>query len=234
VTIFPDGGIKRLRIVGRRAVPETLAQSVPSQIVVPNGGAASTAPVATNGKSSTTTTVSSNGAARTLSALPLTAEAFASYGSVLQSYPDHDSVPKGTRVTPCNQGTAAKFHHLAPLIDAYPTAGATAKPNFSVFRCEAGGKKTTLEVKVLERHRFTTQAFVPMAGGVGSERYLVIVALNGEGESVAARDLVSAGFETLTDGAPGEDDKPDLSTLRAFVASTTQGISYGAGVWREF
>lgn len=30
------------------------------------------------------------------------------------------------------------------------------------------------------------------------------------------------------------DDKPDLSTLRAFVASTAQGISYNAGIWREF
>jgi allantoicase len=39
--------------------------------------------------------------------------------------------------------------------------------------------------------------------------YLVIVALN------------------------GADDKPDMSTLKAFVAKSTQGISYRQGVWHH-
>jgi ureidoglycolate hydrolase len=30
------------------------------------------------------------------------------------------------------------------------------------------------------------------------------------------------------------DDKPDLSTLRAFTASSTQGINYGPGIWRAY
>jgi len=42
-----------------------------------------------------------------------------------------------------------------------------------------------------------------------SRAYLVIVALN------------------------GADDKPDLMTLRAFLATTAQGISYHAGVWHH-
>jgi len=44
---------------------------------------------------------------------------------------------------------------------------------------------------------------------VAARAYLVIVALN------------------------GADDKPDLNTLRAFVASTSQGIAYHAAVWHH-
>jgi allantoicase len=31
----------------------------------------------------------------------------------------------------------------------------------------------------------------------------------------------------------GNDDKPDLSTLRAFLATSSQGVSYNEGIWRE-
>ncbi|EEB88009.1 hypothetical protein MPER_14408, partial [Moniliophthora perniciosa FA553] len=41
------------------------------------------------------------------------------------------------------------------------------------------------------------------------QRYLVVVAKN------------------------GEDDRPDLKTLRAFVASTAQGIVYNTGIWHQ-
>lgn len=58
-------------------------------------------------------------------------------------------------------------------------------------------------VTLLEKHPASTQLFVPM----NAERYLVIVALG--------------------------DDKPDLTTLRAFEASPTQGITYHPGVWHH-
>jgi allantoicase len=32
----------------------------------------------------------------------------------------------------------------------------------------------------------------------------------------------------------GKDDKPDLSTLRAFLATSSQGVSYDQGIWRKF
>ena len=31
----------------------------------------------------------------------------------------------------------------------------------------------------------------------------------------------------------GKDDRPDLTTLRAFVMTSAQGVSYDAGMWRE-
>jgi ureidoglycolate lyase len=58
-------------------------------------------------------------------------------------------------------------------------------------------------VGLLEKHPLSTQVFVPMNAG----RYLVIVALG--------------------------DDTPDLTTLMAFVASGTEGVSYRLGVWHH-
>ncbi|CAE6430968.1 unnamed protein product [Rhizoctonia solani] len=164
----------------------------------------------------------------TIPALPITPEAFKAYGSVIQAWSDTDAVPRGVRVTSANQGTAHKFHNLALVEQTYPP-GAHARTGMSVYRATPPireGEKAEpgkyWSVRLLERHSYTSQAFIPMgtAGGVrmtgfeeplpkAGRAYLVIVALN------------------------GADDKPDLSTLRAFVASTAQGISYNMGVWHH-
>lgn len=31
----------------------------------------------------------------------------------------------------------------------------------------------------------------------------------------------------------GKDDKPDVATMKAFLVSSSQGVSYHAGMWRE-
>lgn len=64
-------------------------------------------------------------------------------------------------------------------------------------------REVPFEVKLLEKHGASTQLFVPM----NATRYLVIVALG--------------------------DDAPDLSTVRAFVATGLQGITYRPGVWHH-
>jgi allantoicase len=73
-----------------------------------------------------------------------------------------------------------------------------------------------IPVAQLERHAFTNQGFVPMSRG-GSDSldnpgasYIVVVAPN------------------------GEDDRPDLKSLRAFHVGGAQGIVYNTGVWRQF
>ena len=64
-------------------------------------------------------------------------------------------------------------------------------------------------LRLLERHPYSSQVFVPL--NVGKVKgYLVVVCLNNE-----------------------DDDKPDLSTLNAFVVPSTQGISYYPGVWHH-
>ncbi|KAH9931066.1 allantoicase [Epithele typhae] len=170
LTIYPDGGVKRVRLRGMRA----------------DAGAAVGA-------------VDAPGPA--LSALPLTPEAFAPFGHVVQAYADVHAVPspRTVRVTGANQGTATKFHKLAPVEASYP-ADAGAGAALSIYRCKPidvapGGE---WPVKLLERHPCTNQAF-----------YLVIVAKN------------------------GADDKPDLGSMRAFIASAGQGIVYSTGIWHH-
>lgn len=59
------------------------------------------------------------------------------------------------------------------------------------------------KLALLEKHPHSTQLFIPM----NASRYIALVALGGE--------------------------RPDLSTLAAFVAEGPQGISYGPGVWHH-
>ncbi|MGZ3453973.1 MAG: ureidoglycolate lyase [Polyangiales bacterium] len=59
------------------------------------------------------------------------------------------------------------------------------------------------EIALLEKHPASTQLFVPM----NARRYLVVVARGSE--------------------------RPDLSTLAAFEATGTQGISYAPGTWHH-
>lgn len=226
LNIFPDGGVKRVRAYGRPASrfpdakglaplpsPATFLDKVKGAVLP--ASASSTA-----GPSASSTTGAS---IPKIPALPLTPDAFSAYGSVIQSYPDHRSARKDVVIKAVNVGTAHKYNHLAPVTWVAPPAELAAavegegglKPevNFCVFRCEpqpgvkgASGKEAW-DVKVLERHEFSSQAFVPM--GAGGGKYLVLVAL------------------------PGADGQPDLATLRAFMATSSQGISYHPNVWHH-
>ncbi|TKA53708.1 hypothetical protein B0A53_03750 [Rhodotorula sp. CCFEE 5036] len=227
--IHPDGGVKRLRLYGRPAsqYPDFSAL-VPLPAPTPAGQV--------NGTSSSSSVTKVNGAsshARSvpkIPAVPLNPSAFAPYGSVIQSYPDERAAPKEIKIKTVNFGTARKFNHLAPVeyvpppVGRFTTADGSPIPageiNFCVFRCEPqnskqlsatdGTGKRQWNVEVLERHEFSSQAFVPMGGTPaqdGEGQYLVLVAL------------------------PGSDGQPDLSTLRAFTATHQQGISYRPNVW---
>ena len=158
---------------------------------------------------------------KTLHALPLTPEAFATFGQVVQGYGDMNAVPLGVRVTSANQGSAYKFHKLSLSESSYP-ADVQATTGLSVYRCQPIDAKPGghWDIKVLERHIHTNQAFIPMGPGFTKEGdeslketargYLVVVAQN------------------------SKDDKPDLETMRAFIATSAQGIMYNTGIWRKF
>ena len=132
-----------------------------------------------------------------LSAEPLSGEAFAPYGHVVQAFSSAEDAPSGTRVTPANQGSALKFHKLAPIVSSYPSSGPTATPGLSVYRCsrldfdfrsDSEQSGPGWPVRLLERHPYTNQAFVPMGVGSGESlkgsdalekpgrAYLVVVA----------------------------------------------------------
>jgi ureidoglycolate lyase len=65
----------------------------------------------------------------------------------------------------------------------------------------AKNREFPLKISMLEKHPFFSQTFMPR----GTEPFLVVVALGGE--------------------------KPDLSTLKAFITDGNQGVHYNRGVW---
>lgn len=124
-----------------------------------------------------------------LEALPLTYEAFRPYGQVAQGYSVPTAAPKGLRKTEVNQGTACKYHKTVDINDRYPV-GTETKTAISVVR--AGPQiqtGQTIDVRVLERHRYSGQTFIPM----GKASSFVEEALEDGGSYVAIVALSDAG-----------------------------------------
>lgn len=124
-------------------------------------------------------------------ARPLSRAAYRAYGDVIEA--------SGPRPRRANLGLALRYDWLAEL----RSSRAEARPNACVFRCRPWPRKD-FSVRLLERHAYSTQAFVPMAG---VRRYLLVVCLGGS--------------------------RPDLATLKAFVATGSQGVTYHPGVWHH-
>ena len=128
---------------------------------------------------------------RDLCVVPLTPEAFAPFGDVVSA---------GLRAgASANQGTAVRFDGAAQLETTRPAA----RPNLAVFRSIA--KTLPFELRLLEKHPCSTQAFLPML----CARFLVCVA------------------------PPMPDGSPDVARLVAFLCGPGQGINYQRGVWHH-
>jgi ureidoglycolate lyase len=126
----------------------------------------------------------------TLRSEPLTPETFGAFGDVIDaSRPD--------LAMPINQGYAERFGDLARL----DTTQAGGRPMVSLYRARACA--LPLRLRVLERHRLGSQAFMPL----GLQTFLVIV---GTGE---------------------EAPRPDR--LRVFRTLPGQGVNLARGVWHH-
>ena len=112
---------------------------------------------------------------------PLTKEAFALYGDVIET--------AGSDHFPINNGSTRRYHDLAKV---ELLAGGHALIN--IF--QATPLDYPLSVKLVERHPFGSQAFIPLSG----QPYLVLVAPAGEAV--------------------------DPADLRAFLATADQGVNY--------
>ena len=123
---------------------------------------------------------------------PLTGAAYRPYGAVVAAF-------AGDKPKKANMGTAKRWDWLAPLENKRKSS----KANLSVFRCKPF-KGRIFPVKLLERHEFSTQVFIPLSPGA---KCLIVVAKGGK--------------------------KPDLSTLKAFVLRSGQGIAYKPGTWHH-
>jgi ureidoglycolate lyase len=124
-----------------------------------------------------------------LKAEPLTAAAFAPFGHVIET--------AGHTPRLINEGTAERFDDLAPM-DVLANGG---RPLISIFK--AAPRPLPFEVKSLERHPLSSQAFYPLDG----LPFLVVVAAEG--------------------------DSPLGGRIRAFQASGKQGVSYRRNTWHH-
>ncbi|MDR1709673.1 MAG: ureidoglycolate lyase [Candidatus Accumulibacter sp.] len=97
-----------------------------------------------------------------LLAEPLSREAFAPFGEVIEAGADRASFP-------INGGSARRFHGLARL-----DAGEGGRLTVSIFR--ARPRRLPFAVTLLERHPKASQAFMPLSG----QPFLVVAAPKGE------------------------------------------------------
>lgn len=121
--------------------------------------------------------------ARLVQAQPLTAEAFAPFGDVID--------------VPSEAGR--KYYE-----DALGNLRAGAWPSLSISQREPVTERP-VRAELLERHEFSSQTFMPIESG----RWLVIVAPH-----------AAAGG-------------PDLSGVRAFIATGKQGVTYRPNTWHH-
>ena len=122
---------------------------------------------------------------RALPIQPLTAAAFAAFGTVIEL--------EGARHYPINAGTTERFHALA-LTD---TAAAGGQTGISLFRGQ--GFALPYRLRVMERHPLSSQAFIPLVAGE-ADRYLVVVAPAGEFHAGALCAFLATGFQGVQYG----------------------------------
>lgn len=129
---------------------------------------------------------------KVLSPEPLTQAAFAPFGDVLDTRrDDHPTYP-------INDGYTQRFHGLS-TVDV--TGGEVI---LSIFETTSFGLPLT--IRMLERHPFGSQSFIPIG------------------------ETAHAGFFVVV--AQGKDE-PDPASMRAFEVLPGQGVNFAAGVWHH-
>lgn len=126
--------------------------------------------------------MTSSRSARSVTIRPIDAKQFAPYGQLL------DVPANGTR---------------QDYVGLLYAAESSLKPNLAVIRVEP--RPMPLELKAMERHPLSSQAFMPLS----ATRYLVLVCPN------------------------KADDTPDLDRLEAFECNGHQAINYNRGTWHH-
>jgi ureidoglycolate lyase len=115
---------------------------------------------------------------KTIDIKPLTREAFAPFGDVLET--------EGAHNFPINAGKCVRYHDLAKI----ETTGEKARPMISLLRGEP--YPLPLELGMVERHPFGSQAFIPLS----EHPFLVVVAEetpDGPGEPIAFKTAPGQG-----------------------------------------
>ena len=148
-------------------------------------------------------------------AQPLTPKSFAKFGYVFSA----DEQIRTAKTSNANQGTAVKLLKVAPVVNnsSHAPSGKLATANWNIFRCTPPKKyivqkehdQQVYTGRVLERHPYSTQTFVPMGRDAGEKAFVVICAPND----------------------PNFDDLPLVEKAEAFVCRGDQSVTYAAGTW---
>jgi ureidoglycolate lyase len=203
-------------------------------------------------------TITLSGRSLIIEAEPLRPSSFSPFGDVVENpQPRHHPSSAATTLAKfhsipfspiaANQGTAIKYQHVTPLIDLYAQAP-SRRPGIAVtnmFVCASrkllsssssssstNTKDKLFPVTVLERHPYTTQTFIPLSGT--TTRYLVIVAPtlppSSKDSHLPVPTAPTTNPHVKNHKLPGR-GLPDLRRLKAFIATTDQAVTYGAGAW---
>ncbi|KAJ5662940.1 hypothetical protein N7507_003671 [Penicillium longicatenatum] len=188
----------------------------------------------------------------TLTPEPLTPINFAPFGTAICSPIPRDLnvAPQPSNLPPyspapvlANQNSALKYSPISPMLDRYATGPSrtASSARMTMFCCfprplrtitqSRSSEKEVFDVRILERHPFTNQTFIPVdlsshsKVGNGEEEpiFLVVVAPTLKGEVATAKN---AAGETITIRDP-----PDLKNIKAFIAHGGQAVTYGVGTW---
>ncbi|KAI6911029.1 hypothetical protein KC334_g3038, partial [Hortaea werneckii] len=132
------------------------------------------------------TTPRTSALSRSVPVEALTPQAFAGFGEAVQNPSTHGGQPSSLQKTEANQGSAEKWLDVTQMRNWYhlSSSAKAAEVKMNMFVCKPrqlsdgeDGRKA-FAVRILERHPFTPQTFIPM--GLGQEdqttSYLVIVA----------------------------------------------------------
>ncbi|BFG73265.1 ureidoglycolate lyase [Paraburkholderia terrae] len=114
---------------------------------------------------------------KTLAIEPLTREAFAPFGDVIEL--------EGAKQIPINLGTTIRYHDLAK-VDVTDEGGRTL---VNLFRGQP--RALPFEITMMERHPLGSQAFMPL----NDKPYLVVVAPAGELDESKIRAFVTSGWQ---------------------------------------
>ena len=117
--------------------------------------------------------------AREIVAEPLTREAFAPFGEVIDT--------NGAASFPINQGRTERFHALATV----ELLGDDPRAILSIFR---GQPLEPLTITLMERHPLGSQAFVPL----NNQSFLAVVAPPGDFDETAIRVFLARGDQGLS------------------------------------
>ena len=114
---------------------------------------------------------------KTLAIEPLTREAFAPFGDVIEL--------EGAKQIPINLGTTIRYHDLAN-VDVTDEGGRTL---VNLFRGQP--RALPFEITMMELHPLGSQAFIPL----NDKPYLVVVAPAGELDESKIRAFVTSGWQ---------------------------------------